>query len=75
MQKLRHSMICFKLHRDLYGCSNQTELSNAIRLMSIKSYYNIPQNYFNEVMQLMVESCLADVEVHNPPWIYPSFVT
>jgi len=29
------------------GCNNQTELSN---VMSIKSDYNMPQNYFNEVM-------------------------
>ena len=32
------------------GCSTQTELSNAVRLMSIKSDYNMPQNCMNEVM-------------------------
>ena len=35
------------------GCCNQTELSNTVRLMSIKSYYSMPQNCLNEVMQLM----------------------
>ena len=44
-------------HRLLWdGCSNQTELLNAIKLMSIKSDYNMSQNYLNEVMQLMHES-------------------
>ena len=42
----------------LDGCTNQTELSNAVRLTSIKSDYNMPQNCFNKVMQLMHESCL-----------------
>ena len=45
------------------GCSNQTELSNAVKLMSIKSDYNMPQNCLNEVMQLVHESCLADNRV------------
>jgi len=39
---------------------NQTKLTNAVRLMSIKSNYNMPQNCFHEAMQLMHESCLAD---------------
>ena len=45
------------------GCSNQSELSNAVRLMSIKSDYNMPQNCFNEVMQLMHESSSIDKRV------------
>jgi len=45
------------------GCSNQTELSNTVRLMSIKSNHNMPQNCFNKVIQLMHESCSTDKRV------------
>jgi len=44
-------MIYLKQLRGLLwdGYSNQTELSNAMRLISIKSDYNMPQNCFNKV--------------------------
>ena len=42
------------------GCSNQTELSNVVRLMSIKSNYNMPENSFNEVIQVTYDSYPTD---------------
>ena len=37
------------------GRSTHSELSTAVRLLSIKSDYNMPQNCFNEVVQLIKE--------------------
>ena len=42
------------------GCNNHIELSVALRLMSIKSDYNISHSCFNEVVQLMTETCPFD---------------
>ena len=39
------------------GCNNHTELSLALRMMSIKSDYNMSQSCFDEVAQLMKEAC------------------
>jgi len=39
------------------GCNNHTELSLALRMMSIKSDYNMSQSCFNEIAQLMKEAC------------------
>jgi len=39
------------------GCSTHSEPSAAVRLLSIKSNYNMPQNYFNEIVQLMKKMC------------------
>jgi len=44
------------LQQPLYdGCSAHSELSTAVRLLNIKSDYNIPQNCFNEIVQIMKE--------------------
>ena len=44
------------LQQPLYdGCSTHSELSTAVRLLNIKSDYNIPQNCFNEIVQIMKE--------------------
>ena len=39
------------------GCLTHSELSVAVWLLSIKSDYNMSQNYFNEVVQLMKKMC------------------
>jgi len=38
-------------------CSTHSELSVAMKLLSIKSDYNMPQNYFNEIVHLMKDMC------------------
>ena len=46
------------LQRPLWDdCTNHSELSFALRLMSIKSEHNMSQSCFNEVVQLMKEAC------------------
>jgi len=47
------------------GCSTHSELSTAVRLLSIKSDYNMPQNCFNEIVQLMNEVCPPNNRVPN----------
>ena len=47
------------------GCSTYSELSAVVRLLSIKSDYNMPQNYFNEIVQLMKEMCPPNNRVPN----------
>jgi len=47
------------------GCSTHSELSAAVRLLSIKSNYNMPQNCFNEIVQLMKEMCPPNNSVPN----------
>ena len=39
------------------GCNTHTELSLELRMMSIKSDYNMSQSCFDEVAQLMKEAC------------------
>lgn len=39
------------------GCTNNTELSVAARIMSIKSDYNVPQKCVDEFASLMKEIC------------------
>ena len=46
------------LQRPLWDdCTNRSELSVGLRLMSIKSEHNMSQSCFNEVVQLMNEAC------------------
>ena len=47
------------------GWSTHSEPSAAVRLLSIKSDYNMPQNCFNEVVQLMKEMCPPNNRVSN----------
>ena len=47
------------------GCSTHSELSATVRLLSIKSDYNMSQNYFNEIVQLMKEMCPPNNRVLN----------
>ncbi|XP_052193958.1 uncharacterized protein LOC127802254 [Diospyros lotus] len=35
------------------GCDAESELSAAVRMLSIKSYYNMPEGCYNEIMQFM----------------------
>jgi len=46
-------------------CSTHSELFAVVRLLSIKSKYNMPQNYFNEIVQLMKEMCPLNKYVPN----------
>ena len=47
------------------GCSTHSELSAAVRLLSIKSDYKMPQNCFNEVVQLMKDMCPPNNPLSN----------
>ena len=47
------------------GCSIHSEFSAGVRLLSNKSDYNMPHNYFNEVVQLMKEMCPPNNRVSN----------
>ena len=47
------------------GCATHSELSAAVRLLSIKYDYNMLQNYFNEIVQLMKEMCPPNNRVPN----------
>jgi len=47
------------------SCSIHSELSAAVRLLSIKSDYNMPQNCFNKIVQLMKEMCPPNNRVPN----------
>ena len=38
-------------------CTNHSELSITLRLISIESQHNMSQSCFNEVVQLMKEAC------------------
>jgi len=38
-------------------CTNHSELSVTVRLMSFKSQHNMSQSCFNEIVQLMKEAC------------------
>ncbi|KAI0494048.1 hypothetical protein KFK09_024179 [Dendrobium nobile] len=42
------------------GCSTHSELSIAVRMLSIKTEYNIPRECFNDVIGLMKETNPAD---------------
>jgi len=45
--------------------STHSELSTAVRPLSIKSNYNMPQNCFNEIAQLIKEMCPPNNRVPN----------
>jgi len=47
------------------SCSTHSELYVAVRLLNIKFDYNMPQNYFNEAVQLMKEMCPPNNRVLN----------
>jgi len=45
------------------GCSNHSELSVAVRMLSIKADYNMPEECFNTLLQLMREIVPPDNRV------------
>jgi len=47
------------------NCSTHSELFTAVRLLNIKSNYNIPQNCFNTIIQLMKKMCPLNNRVPN----------
>jgi len=47
------------------GCSVHNELAAVVTLLSIKSNYNMPQNCFNEIVQLMKEMCSPNNRMLN----------
>ena len=50
------------------SCSTTTthsEVSAAVRLLSIKSDYNMPDNCFNEIVQLTKEMCPPNNRIPN----------
>ena len=52
------------------GCNNHTELSLALRMMSIKYDYNMSQSCFDEVAKLMKEACpLTTLFLLISPWL------
>ena len=54
-----YNMLVF-MQQPLYkDCSSQTILFSIVRLLSIKSNYNILEQYFNKVVQLHKSTCQA----------------
>jgi len=47
------------------GCFTYSERSATVQLLSIKSDYNMPQNCFNKIIQLMKEMCSLNNCVSN----------
>ena len=60
-----HNMVQ-AIQQPLYdGYSTYSELSAAILLLSVKSHYNMPQNCFNQIIQLMKEMYPSNNHVSN----------